>query len=227
MKKYIFLILLTLYSSQAKQINIAAAANLAKVIYELKDEYQKHYKDAINITLNSSGALVFQIQNNAPYDIFMAANEEFANSLNKKDTKLYAKGCLAFYSKTKIKNEKDIKNIISSSNCVVIANPKTAPYGQAAYDYIVKNDLYDIFKSKQIIAHSISHALQQAKNGCDASFVALSNVLFDTTIKKENYVNIGCDIKQNVVLLNENAKDFYDFLDSQKAKEIFVKYGYE
>lgn len=224
--KKIFYFFAFLALLNAKEINIAAAANLSKVIYELKDEYLKtHNDDKINITLNSSGALVLQINNNAPYDIFLAADEEYANKLEKKDTKLYAKGCLAFYYKEKVQNTNQIKDIVSNAKCVVIANPKTAPYGLAAAKYLEENNLN--INSKMVIAHSISHALTQAKSGCGVGFVALGNAIFDEDLTKDNYINLGCFIKQNVALLNENAREFYDFLSSKKALEIFKKYGYE
>lgn len=224
-KSVLFFVFAILALLNAKDINIAAAANLSKVIYELKDEYLKTHNDNINITLNSSGALVLQINNNAPYDIFLSADENYANNLNKKDTKLYAKGCLAFYFKDKVQDEKKIKDIVKNAKCVVVANPKTAPYGLAAMDYIAKNGMDISFKT--VIAHSISHALTQAKNGCGVGFVALGNAIFDEDLSKDNYINLGCFIKQNVALLNENARDFYDFLDSKEAREIFKKYGYE
>ena len=80
----IFLLLTLMVCSFASTLNVAAAANVAYVLEEIKSEFIKLHPDAkINITLGSSGKLVAQIKNGAPFDLFLSANIDFADVLYK------------------------------------------------------------------------------------------------------------------------------------------------
>ena len=80
-----FLLLLAfVVCSFASTLNVAAAANTAYVLEEIKSEFIKLHPDTkINITLGSSAKLVAQIKNGAPFDLFLSANMDFANALYK------------------------------------------------------------------------------------------------------------------------------------------------
>ena len=67
---------------QNSKITIAAAANLRDVLEELKQLYIKENPDKeVNITFGSSGLLVQQMMNGAPYDLFLSADTTFPNKL--------------------------------------------------------------------------------------------------------------------------------------------------
>ena len=244
--KKIFLVLLLLSSSVfAGQINVAVAANVSYAMDKLIAEFNKTNPDTkIQVTLGSSGKLVAQIKNGAPYNIFMAANMGFPQSLYDDQIAItkpvvYAQGALAMISSKELDFSKGIDIIKESSiEKIAIANPKTAPYGAATMEAIKNAGLEEVTKGKFVYAESASSTVNYATTAADIGFIPKSS-LFDENLAqyKENKNWISVDtklykaIEQGVVIIN-NAKDnaevksFYDFILSAKAKKIFIDYGY-
>ena len=85
MKKIIFGLMVLCSTIFAGQVNIAVAANVSYAIDELVKEFNKTNPDTkIQVTLGSSGKFVTQIENGAPFDIFMSADMKFPQSLYEK-----------------------------------------------------------------------------------------------------------------------------------------------
>ncbi len=240
MKKIFFLILLTITINA--NIRVAAASNITYAMDELKKSFLKsHPNSKIFVTIGSSGNLRAQIEHGAPFDIFLSANIEYAKALADKNlTKskaiIYAKGALILYTKKKL-NLKDGLNILTSKDVskIAIANPKTAPYGKAAKEALINAKLFNKIKDKLIYAQNISQTLIYTLRACDVGFIAKS-ALFSKELKgaKEgvNYIdvpkNLYKPISQAMVLISDKkeAKEFFIFLQSKEAKEIFQKFGY-
>ncbi|RWS48770.1 molybdate ABC transporter substrate-binding protein [Arcobacter venerupis] len=244
--KKIILGLMVLSSTMfAGQVNIAVAANVSYVINELIAEFNKTNPDTqIQVTLGSSGKLTAQIKNGAPFNIFMSADMKFPESLYEENIAItkpvvYAQGAIAMLSSKELDFKKGIDLIKDDSiSKIAIANPKTAPYGTAAIEAIKNAKIPDSIESKFVYAESISQVVTYATTAADVGFIAKSS-LYDEKMSqyKENINWISVDptlykpIKQGIVIIN-NAKDnaevkaFYDFILSEKAKKIFVDYGY-
>lgn len=248
MKKILIFLTLCVFGYSAN-INIAAAANVTYAFKELESQFKKENPDtSINVTLGASGNLVAQIQNGAPFDVFMAANMKFAQKLydeNLAVTKpvIYAQGALALLTlRTNVTDLSKGLEALKSENVklIAIANPKTAPYGEASVETLKKLGIYEIIKSKIIEAKSIGETLTQTLTATDAGFVAAS-ALHEEGLKKYNlkenvnYILVDqklySPINQGIVITkhgkdNMDAKKFYDFVLSEKGKAIFKAYGY-
>jgi molybdate transport system substrate-binding protein len=245
MKKILFCILFVFYSLYGASINIAVAANMSYAIPQLIKEFNKQYPNIkIRTTIGSSGKLSAQIKHNAPYMIFLSANQKYPQKLyqiHKAITKpvVYAQGGLIYFSIKKIDFKKDgaflTKNNIKK---IAISNPKTAPYGKATIEAFKNMKIYNKIKHKFIYAQSISQAMSYALSATDIAVVAKSSIYSKAMQKykqNQNWYEIDhkyyTPIKQAMVLLNK-AKDnipaqkFYDFLLSQRAKDILKNYGY-
>ena len=245
MKKLILLFICGFLSLNAQTINIAVAANVSYAIDELKAEFAKTHPDTkVQVTLGSSGKLTAQIKNGAPYGLFMAANMKYPQALysDKIATTqpvVYAQGALAYLSVKKQDFSKGIKLLDSGAiSKIAIANPKTAPYGKAAIEAMKTAGIYKNVKQKFVFAESISQTVTYAIAAADIGLIAKSSLYSDKMKQyKENQNWVAVEpklytpIKQGIVLLqygknNAQYKAFYDFILSQKAKEIFKSYGY-
>ena len=126
MKKIIFGLMVLCSTIFAGQVNIAVAANVSYAIDELVKEFNKTNPDTkIQVTLGSSGKFVTQIENGAPFDIFMSADMKFPQSLYEKKLAknvpvIYAQGSLAMLSSKKLDFSKGI-NVIKDSSISKIA----------------------------------------------------------------------------------------------------------
>lgn len=241
----VLLALLTAMTLTAGEIDIAVAANVSYAIDELKAEFAKTSPEIeVRITLGSSGKLTAQIKNGAPYGMFMAANMAYPQTLY--DEKLaitrpivYAEGALAYFSVTPRDFTKGIRLLEESAiKRIAIANPKTAPYGKAALEAIAHAERYDALKAKFVYAESISQTVSYAMTAADIGIVAKS-LLYSPKMARFQQdrqwaavdPSLYTPIKQGIVLLREAEGDtayraFYDFMLSDKAKSILMRYGY-
>lgn len=244
-RSLIGLVLLGL-SANAGTIKIAVAANVSYAINDLKKEFNKlHPNTKVRVTLGSSGKLTAQISHGAPYDLFMSANMKYPNTLYKNNiaiTKpiIYAKGSLAYLSNKPKEFSKGIKLLEDKSiRKIAIANPKTAPYGIASVEALKNAKIYKNIKAKLIYGESISQTVSYTVTATDIGLIAKSS-LFSPRMKKfKENINwkevdstLYTPIDQGLVILkqgkeNKEVKAFYDFVLSDKAKEIFKTYGYQ
>ena len=245
MKKIILITIVLNSFIIAKTINIAVAANVSYAIPTLIKEFNTIYPDTkVRVTLGSSGKLTAQIKNNAPYDIFMSANMKYPNYLYNNNIaitkpKIYAQGGLAYFS-TKSQDFTQGINILLNKKIkkIAIANPKTAPYGKATIEALKNSNILDKITKKLIYGESISQTVSYAMIAADIGFIAKSSLYSSTMTKFKKNINwIDLDsklytpIKQGIVILEngkekDDVKDFYDFVLSKKAKEIFLQFGY-
>lgn len=243
--KKLFILVLLVSLSFAESIRVAVAANVSYAIEELKSEFLKDREDdKIDIILGSSGKLTAQILNGAPYDLFLSANMKYPNRLKSENVAItepliYARGGLVILTtKESLDLSKGVE-IVKDVDRIAVANYKVAPYGKATVEALKNANLLKIAKPKFANAESITQSVQYTLTATDIGFIAKSAIYSDKMKKYSqegrNWVEVDSKlytpIKQGMVILKrgENkklAKDFYNFLLSSKAKEIFKKYGY-
>ena len=245
MKKIVLALTFLCSSIFAGTINIAVAANVSYAINELIAEFNKTNPDTkVEVVLGASGKFTTQIQNGAPFDIFLSADMKFPETLEKENltaTKpvIYAQGSLAMLSSKELDLKKGLSIVEDSNiNKIAIANPKTAPYGRATMEAFENANLKEKIENKLVYAESISQTVTYAITATDIGFIAKSS-LYDEKMSqyKENINWISVDpklytpIDQGIVILNrakdnKEAKAFYDFILSDNAKKIFIDFGY-
>ena len=227
------------------KLTIAVAANMQYAIQALIDEFHKTDNTEINVALGASGSLTQQIMQGAPFDIFISADENFPQKLYEEHytlepPKTYAQGVLVIWSaKENIHPAKDLQLLANNDiKSIAIANPKTAPYGNAAQLILKKYGLYDKVASKLITGESITQTSNFiAAQAADIGFTAKAIVISDAMKNKGNWAELNTQdyppIRQAAALLKHSetynaaeAKKFYDFLYSQQAKDIYEKFGY-
>ncbi len=245
MKKFLLFLALCAYGLSA-ELNVAAAANTAYAFEDIKAEFAKAYpNDKLNVTLSSSGKLVSQIKEGAPFDVFMSADVNvakklFDDTLAVTEPKIYARGKVAMLSVRGFDLSKGLEGLKDPKiKSIIVANPDTAPYGKATIEALKKASVYDAIKSKIITAGTIGEALSQTLKAGDIGFVAASSMY---SPKMANYKegkdfvlvdsSLYMPIDQAMVLLkkaenNALAKSFYDFILGDKGREIWKKYGYD
>jgi len=237
MKKLLLVCLFMLEIIFAKTLLVAVAGNTTYALPSLKQKFNELYPNInVKFIISSSGKLTAQIQNGAPFDVFLSANMKYPNYLYSKKLavtkpKIYTKGALVLLSITKkLKNLNDLKNV----QTIAIANVKTAPYGKAAIEVLKNAKLYSMVKNKLVYAETVNQVVSYVKNAVEAGFVAKSS-MFSPKMKKykNNWININQNlyspIEQGIVIIKDSpqARKFYNFILSKKAKTVFKKYGYE
>lgn len=241
--------------SQDTSIRIAAAANLSQVLPQIITAFNQSNPDFakqnIEVSYASSGKLFTQITQNAPYDIFLAANQEFPTKLVQNNPGkygqpfTYTQGQLALYSTTKALDkdaQTTIQHYFPSTNKgnipnpvkLAIANPELAPYGKSAQSWLESQQLTSQVREHVIMGDNIEQAFTFVHTGnADFGLVAVSQLIANPTpIDSSKYVVLPASsypaIKQDGVVLHSSAASeaFVKFLLSSPAQAILVKSGY-
>ncbi|MDQ7046409.1 MAG: molybdate ABC transporter substrate-binding protein [Sulfurovum sp.] len=246
MYKYILGILLLIGTASAGTIHVAIAANINDAMKSLKQVFHAHYPNTkVILSLGSSGKMAAQINHGAPYQIFMSADMAYPQTLYDGGiavTKplVYAEGSLVLFSRNKQDYTKGIQIIENSDiQSIVIANPKTAPYGKASVQALKNAKLYSKIVSKLVYGESIGQTISYTVHVADIGFVAKSS-LFSPNMKQfkegkhwmELSSNLYTPIDQGIVILkngqgNKEVESFYHFIFSTEAKKILESFGYK
>jgi molybdate transport system substrate-binding protein len=233
-------------SKPSDKIVVATAANVQYVMKEIQKEFEKETGEEIQIVVGSSGKLTAQIREGAPFDVFVSADtkypqEIFKNGGSDEEPKIYATGSLVLWAKDIPETELST-TILSTEKVkkIAIPNPRNAPYGEAAIEVLKAQNLFEKTEKKLVYGESIAQTAQYISTGSvEAGFNALSIVLSPEMKNKGHYIIIDSTlhkpIQQAAILLKhsnaspkkESSQKFYNFLYSNKAKQIFKKYGYK
>ena len=219
-------------------LQIAAAASLTDASKDLEKEFKKDHKDA-NITFNygGSGALRQQIEKGAPTDVIMSANTKDVDMLKDKDkahdTYNYAKNKLVLIG-DKDSNYKSVKDL-KRDDKLAVGEAKSVPAGKYAEKYLKANNLYDDVKSNLVFAKDVRQVLNYVKKGnAQLGYVYKTDLAQDqkngeSNVKEINEAKLDKPITYEAGATSDKklAKEWMDFLKSDKAKEILKKYEFE
>ncbi|MBK8595238.1 MAG: molybdate ABC transporter substrate-binding protein [Holophagales bacterium] len=139
------------------------------------------------VTYGSSGSFYAQIENGAPYDLFLSADADYPRRLAAKgladgEPFLYAVGRIALWVPASSKVDIEglgLRALLEPSILkIAIANPRHAPYGRAAEAAMKSLGVYDGVKEKLVLGENVAQAAQFVESGAaEAGVIALSLAL--------------------------------------------------
>lgn len=229
-----------LYSEEVK---VAVAANFTAPMEQIAAAFEQETGHKAVLAFGATGALYAQISHGAPFAVLLSADDKTTRRLANEGKALadseftYAIGKLVLWSPDPDLIDNEGKVLGSGQfKHVAIANPDTAPYGQAAVEFLKEAGLYESIKPKLVTGDNISQAFQFVRTGnADIGFVALSQVFNNGRIVQGSAWTVPGDryapIRQNAILLNGGtsnaaAKAILQFLQSDKAKALIKSFGY-
>ncbi|BAZ80530.1 molybdenum ABC transporter periplasmic molybdate-binding protein [Sphaerospermopsis kisseleviana NIES-73] len=221
---------------------VSAAASLQEALEEIKPLYQQTNPN-INITYNfgSSGALQQQIEQGAPVDVFISAAKRQVDALEQKNLLLPGSRTIIAKNRLVLVVPGNISGISSFYNLkdtrvkkVAIGEPRSVPAGQYAQQVLQKLKIWDHIKSKLVFANNVRQVLSFVESGnADAGLVYSTDAKISNKVK----VVVAADEKYHSPIIYplailkrsknvDTAKNFSQFLASDKAKAVFRKYGF-
>lgn len=222
----------------AGETQVAVAANFTEPAREIAAAFTAATGHKANLAFGSSGQFYTQISQGAPFEVFLSADAERPTKAEQAGLAVpgsrftYAIGTLVLYSKTPgLAGPGALK--AGKFEKLAIADPKAAPYGEAAGETLKHMGLYDQVRPKLVTGSSITQAYQFVATGAaELGFVALSQVVDEKggsrwVVPAKNHAPIA----QQAVLLKTGAdsaaaKAFLAFLKGPKAAAIIKRYGY-
>ncbi|MEM7725537.1 MAG: molybdate ABC transporter substrate-binding protein [Cyanobacteria bacterium P01_A01_bin.45] len=225
------------------ELTVSVAASMQDAIKEVGKAYeQKNIKVKITNNFASSGTLTQQIKQGAPVDIFISANKNFMDELDKKsfllpgtrENLLKNKIVLIIPSESNIANIsfQDLRN--SNIQRFSIGEPQSVPAGKYAKQVLTSLKIYDQIKPKIVFAKDVRQVLSYVELGnIDAGMVYVTDAKVSQQVKVVDTAseNTHEPIVYPVAVIKstqnpETAKEFIQFLKSNDAKDIFIKYGF-
>lgn len=214
----------------AAELLVAAASDLAPVMAEITPILKQKKQLTLRVSIGSSGQLARQIEQGAPFDIFLSADEllprQIANSgLGDPATlQTYAIGHLALWSKAgTVRRLEDLSS--KDVRRVAMANPIHAPYGRLGKQALVRAGVWPAVEPKLVLAETVRQTVQFATTGnVDAAVTAW------TLVRDKGGILLPDRMAQAGIVLRgaKNAvaaAEFLDFLRSSAGKEILARHG--
>lgn len=231
------------FSVHAGQASVAVASNFAAPMKQLATQFEQTTGHTLTISTGATGKFYAQIKNGAPFDVFLAADDETPARLMREGDAVmkqtYAIGRLVLWSERPgyVTGNEDVLRQ-NRFQRLAIANPKLAPYGAAAIEVLTRLKLADSVQPKLVIGENIAQAYQFIASGnAELGFVALSQVIQDSKLASGSAwlvpASLHAPIRQDAVLLkrgenNEAARALFDFLKSPAAALTLTRsFGYE
>jgi molybdate transport system substrate-binding protein len=229
-----------LHADKTGMIVVAVAANFIKPMGEIVNLFTEETNIMVDTSYSSTGALFAQINNGAPFDNFVAADEQRPRLLNEKgicqQPFIYAIGRVVLWTKrTEFEDVKDWKQIISRPDVhtIALANPSVAPYGEKAARALRVAELWQHVEKKLVYSQSVGQAFHYGHQGAtDLAFVSLSDALYDKGAGAYWQIPEASDITQSACVLGKTenragVRLFIEFMQSERAKDIRFANGYQ
>jgi molybdate transport system substrate-binding protein len=228
-------------------LTVAAASDLRYAFDEVAMEFRRQYPSTqVTVTYGSSGTFFAQLQNGAPFDVFLSADISYPRQLAEKGLVLagsafkYAEGRIVVWVPKSSRLEVEARGLSvltdPAVNKVAIANPEHAPYGRAAEAAMRSTGVFDVVKPKLVYGENVSQALQFVQSGAaDAGIVALSLAKAPALAETGRYWEIPVEshpvIEQGGAIMRSAANldaalVFRAFMLGDSARVILRRFGF-
>jgi molybdate transport system substrate-binding protein len=222
------------------EITVAAAADLQFAFTDIAKLYEEQTGRKVTLVFGSTGQLVQQIENGAPFDLVAAANTSYIDRLVdqnlaiRESAALYARGriVLAVNKKSGIEAVK-LEDLLSDRiKHISIANPEHAPYGLAARQALESLELWEQLQPKLVYGENVRQALQFVQTGdAEVGIISLSvaNVPEITWTMIDESLHTPLDQALAILTSSEHpdlAGDFIVFINGESGRPIMRQYGF-
>lgn len=232
--------------AQAEVPVIAAAADLQFAVEEIAAKFREETGMEVRPSMGSTGNFARQIREGAPFQMFMAADEQFVFDLardgfTRDDGTLYAIGRIV----VKVPNGstlaadgslETLRQALAEGRITrfAIANPEHAPYGKRAEEALRHAGLWEAIQPHLVLGENVAQAAQFALSGnAEGGIIAYSLALAPQVAAQGAHDLIPEDwhepLRQRMVLLNGAgpvAEAFYAYIQSPSARAIMENYGF-
>ena len=226
----------------ADSVVVAVAANFTDAARELAKRFERATGHTARISYGSTGKLYAQIENGAPFEVFLAADaarpeRAEAEGLAVAGSRFtYATGTLVLWSSDAGRFDDGPAYLRAAAfDRAAIANPKTAPYGAAARQVLERLGLWSALRPRLVRGDSIAQTFQfTATDNAQVGFVAFSQIKAWSgdpgslwRIPEDHYEPL---VQQAVLLKrgeeNPAARAFVDYLRGDEARALITDFGY-
>lgn len=225
------------------ELTVSAAASLTDALKEIQQTYAaQHPHVRLNFNFGASGALQRQIEQGAPVDLFLSAATKNMKALVEQQLvdADQQKGLLSNELVAVVATDGNI-SVASAADLsksavknVAIGIPESVPAGNYAKEALTSMKLWDALQPEMVQGKDVRQVLQYVETGnADVGFVYKTDALTTNKVKiaftvdPETYTSIQYPVSiVKATKHTKEAKDFYNYLQTKAAIDIFKKYGF-
>ncbi|MHB8129734.1 MAG: molybdate ABC transporter substrate-binding protein [Mobilitalea sp.] len=224
------------------EILVGAAASLGNVMEELQTIYKEQNSEVtVTFTFAGSGSLEQQIREGAPIDVFLSAAEKQMDALEKDDLILSDTRVALVENQIVLIVPQDSKLEVAEfedvleASMIALGNPDSVPVGQYAQELFEALGIWEEVYAKSTFGKDVTEVLAWVGSGeAEAGVVYATDAVFNKEViiiaiapegSHSRAIYPGAIIKGTKEEIA--AKDFLRFLQTNVAKEVFIKYGFK
>lgn len=225
---------------------VAAASDLQFALSEVAEAFSADTGMAVRLAFGSTGNFARQIREGAPFQIFMAADEQFildlhAEGFTTDEGALYALGRIVIMVPdgsplTPDENLDALEAMLAAGQIhrFAIANPDHAPYGMRAREALITRGLWDALQPHLVLGENVSQAAAFALSGnAEGGIIAYSLALAPQVAPRGPHTLIPEDwhqpLRQRMALLQGAgpvAEAFFAYVMAPPARAIMARHGF-
>lgn len=231
-----------IFPLRAGDLQVFAAASLTDAFKEIAPAYEAASGIKLHFNFAGSNVLARQIQESAPADVFISADEAKMNALQKAGLILDdSRGALLSNTLVVVVGADSALKLASPQELtqpaikrIALADPKGVPAGVYAQQYLEKIGLWDAVKDRVVPTENVRAALAAVEAGnaevgivykTDAGISKLVKIAYEVPASE------GPDISYPVAVVKDSkepssAQNFLTYLKSDAAIAVFKKYGF-
>lgn len=224
----------------ADEIRVAVASNFRYAIEDLAPRFEQQTGHDLKLIYGSTGKHFAQIENGAPFDVFLAADELRTRMLEEDGLVVsgsrfvYAIGKLVLWSAESDRIDSNEELLTGDFRFLAIANPTLAPYGRAARQALAKLGIWQSVYPRVVRGENVAQAYQYVVSGnADLGLIALAQIRIPDAGYSGSHWEVPGDmydpIRQQAALLSDApaARAFAEYLRSDEALMVIRSYGYD
>jgi len=225
------------------ELIVSAATSLTNSLEEVKQLFEQKYPET-TVTYNfaSSGVLQHQIEHGAPVDIFFSAGKKQMDHLidaelidQKKTVNLVGNELVVIVPEGEGDAWDNLSPLLLTSiRTIAIGETHTVPAGEYAKAALVTSEMWNKMINKIVYAKDARQVLSYVETGnVDAGIAYKSDAMSSDNVRIAFIIDAKTHdvIEYPLGIVNNSnnpqaAKEFYNYLQSPEALDIFEKYGF-
>lgn len=230
-------------SNNKTELTISAAVSMTDALEDIQKEYEKTHDVILKFNLGSSGTLAQQIEQGAPVDVFISANQDWMDNLvDKGEIDQATRKDVTGNNIVMITNKDTPAKVdhiedLGSKNIgqIAIGNPESVPAGKYTKETLESMNKWDALADNFIMAKDVRQVLTYVESqNANIGFVYGSDA---STSNKVIVIDVA-DTKHHAPIIypaavttsskhQKEAKAFIDYLESEKGQRKLEKYGFK
>ncbi|MFX3632062.1 MAG: molybdate ABC transporter substrate-binding protein [Candidatus Pristimantibacillus sp.] len=228
--------------AETVELLISAAASLTDSLNEIQAVYEKEHPIKLSFNFGASGALQQQIEQGAPADLFLSAGKKQMTALvdkqlidSNKQTNLLTNELVMIVPSDSSLVMNTMDDIAQSDvKKIAIGEPETVPVGTYTRDSLTSYKIWDAIQPKVVFAKDVRQVLSYVETGnTEIGFVyktdALTSQKVTIALTADPTSHKPIEYPLGIIKASKHAKEaeeFYNYLQSEAAQAIFLKYGF-